>query len=150
MVSQLTSDLDGSCDRDKACLNSLLSALSDELQFTNESFQTSICKRSTTGEVHVLLLKLICKDTVFCFRKCDINIPNILANLLQRSKSSSSTKSSSSSNDPSSYVVRTSATFLHKTGIINYCLRICQTLLNDYWKHQTEEESSGGKVFLLN
>lgn len=67
-----------------------------------------------------------------------------VANLLQRSKSSTGSKSSSSS-DASNYVARTSGTFLHKAGIINYCLKISQTLLNDYWKHQTEDDGSSGK-----
>ncbi|XP_066149479.1 E3 ubiquitin-protein ligase UBR4 isoform X2 [Euwallacea fornicatus] len=123
VVSQLTSDLDGSCERDKACLNSLLATLSEELQFNGENTQ-EICVRSKSGEVYLLLLKLI-------------------SNILQRSKSVATSKSSSS-NDPSNYVVRTSATFLHKAGIINFCLRISQSLLNDYWKNQTEEETSAG------
>ncbi|KAL1517166.1 hypothetical protein ABEB36_000965 [Hypothenemus hampei] len=121
VLSQLTSDLDV-CERDRACLNSLLTALTDELQFAGDNVQ-DICFRSKTGEVHLLLLKLI-------------------SNLLQRNKGNTTSKSGTSS-DHSSYVARTAATCLHKAGIINYCLKICQHLLYNYWKLKKEEDVSG-------
>ncbi|XP_060527250.1 E3 ubiquitin-protein ligase UBR4 [Cylas formicarius] len=121
VVLQLTGDLDGQSERDRNCLNSLLQAIYEELQFDRDAGQT-ICVRSKTGEVHLLFLKLI-------------------SNLLQRNKSASTTKTGPT--DKANFVPRTAATSLHKAGIINYCLKIAQTLLADYWKKQSQEESGG-------
>ncbi|KAF7280363.1 hypothetical protein GWI33_006135 [Rhynchophorus ferrugineus] len=121
VISQLTADLDGTCERDRVCLASLLSAINEELQFKGEDIQ-SICTRSKTGEVHLLLLKLI-------------------SNLLQRNKS---TSKSGSSSETSNYVARTGASYFQKAGIITFCLKICQNLLTEYWKNQTEEDTNAG------
>ncbi|XP_056641011.1 E3 ubiquitin-protein ligase UBR4 isoform X2 [Diorhabda sublineata] len=124
VVLQLTSDIDGHCERDRTCLNALLSTIINELQLTNDNF-VDICTRTKQREVQLILLRLI---SVF----------------MQRCKTSSTPSSSSSktpATDNSTFVSRTTATALHKSDIINYCNKLLQSLLN-YWKATSNEDDS--------
>lgn len=60
VVLQLTTDLDGQYERDRNCLNSLLSAIVGELQFTKITHE-NICLRTTQREVDLILMRLLSK-----------------------------------------------------------------------------------------
>ncbi|CAG9856656.1 unnamed protein product [Phyllotreta striolata] len=121
VVLQLTTDIDGHCERDRACLVSLLAAIISELQLNNDNF-SDICTRTKQREVQLILLRLL---SVF-MQRVKISWPN-------------SGKTTASEN--STYVSRTTATALHKADIINYCNKLLQALLS-YWRTSNEEEDS--------
>lgn len=58
---------------------------------------------------------------------------------MSRCKNASSTKPSPSDN--TTFVSQTTATVLHKAGIINYCNKLLQSLL-EYWRNAAAEEGS--------
>lgn len=64
VMLQLTTDLDGQYERDRICLNSLLSTIVDELQFT-KTLDEDICVRTTQREVDLILMRLLSKSKVF-------------------------------------------------------------------------------------
>ncbi|XP_072386468.1 E3 ubiquitin-protein ligase UBR4 [Diabrotica undecimpunctata] len=122
VVLQLTADIDGHSERDRVCLNSLLTTIISELQLTNDNF-ADVCTRTTQREVQLILLRL-------------------LSVLMQRCKTSStSTSSKTPIPDSTTFVSRTTATALHKADIINYCNKLLQALLS-YWRNSTNEDDS--------
>ncbi|KAG5896473.1 hypothetical protein JTB14_005854 [Gonioctena quinquepunctata] len=121
VVLQLTSDLDGHCERDRACLNSLLSTIVVELQLDKDQVE-DVCTRTKQKEVQLILLRLL---SVF----------------MQRCKTSSTTSSKAPLADNSTFVSRTTATALHKADIINYCNKLLQSLLA-YWRTTSDEDNS--------
>ncbi|CAG9835872.1 unnamed protein product [Diabrotica balteata] len=122
VVLQLTADIDGHSERDRVCLNSLLTTIISELQLTNDNF-ADVCTRTTQREVQLILLRL-------------------LSVLMQRCKTSStSTSSKTPIPDSTTFVSRTTATALHKADIINYCNKLLQALLS-YWRNSTSEDDS--------
>lgn len=58
VVLQLTTDLDGHSERDRACLNSLLAAVIVELQI-NKPITEDICVRTKQREVQLVLMRLL-------------------------------------------------------------------------------------------
>lgn len=122
VVLQLTLDLDGHLERDRACLNSLLSTILNELQLNTPDISCYI-RRDKQKEVQLILMRL-------------------LSVLMSRCKSSSSTNSSkSTSQDNTVFISKTTATVLHKAEIIAFCSKLLQSLL-EYWKNTEKEESS--------
>ncbi|XP_008200345.2 E3 ubiquitin-protein ligase UBR4 isoform X1 [Tribolium castaneum] len=123
VVLQLTSDLDGHSERDRACFNSLLTAILIELQLRTPNVD-DICARTNQKEVQLVLMKLL---SVF----------------MGRCKSATTAGPSTSkqqSVDNSTFVSRTTATVLHKANIISYCNSLLEALLT-YWTNQTHEEN---------
>ncbi|CAH1119052.1 unnamed protein product [Phaedon cochleariae] len=119
VVLQLTADLDGNCERDRSCLNSLLTVTVAELQL-NKDQSDDVCTRTKQREVQLVLLRLL---SVF----------------MQRCKTTPSSKVPTTEN--STFVSRTTATILHKAGIIEYCNKLLQSLLS-YWRNLAEENSN--------
>ncbi|KAI4460353.1 e3 ubiquitin-protein ligase ubr4 [Holotrichia oblita] len=117
VVLQLTTDLDGHSERDKTCLNSLLTAVIVELQINTVNLE-NVCTRTKQREVQLVIMRL-------------------LSVLMSRSKTSSATNKSSPP-DNSTYVSQVTATMLHKADIINYCLKLLQSLL-DYWRNVPDD-----------
>lgn len=60
VVLQLTTDLDGHSDRDKACLNSLLAAIIVELQIQKPASE-NISARTQQREVQLVFMRLLSK-----------------------------------------------------------------------------------------
>ncbi|KAB0801611.1 hypothetical protein PPYR_03797 [Photinus pyralis] len=118
VVLQLTTDLDGQVERDRNCLNGLLTAFIVELE-VNKPMKEDVSKRTTQREVQLIIMRL-------------------LSVLMSRCKTSSSKISPL---DNSLFVSQTTATFLHKADIIAYCLKLLQSLL-EYWKTNEIEEGS--------
>lgn len=58
MVLQLTTDLDGHSERDKTCLNSLLTAVIVELQINTVNFE-NVCTRTKQREVQLVIMRLL-------------------------------------------------------------------------------------------
>lgn len=56
----LTSDLDSEEERDRVCLENLLSAVIGELQM-NQPDTTDICKRTKQREVQLVIMRLLSK-----------------------------------------------------------------------------------------
>lgn len=54
----LTSDLDGNEERDRACLENLLTAVIGELSMKQPDI-TDVCKRTPQREVHLVIMRLI-------------------------------------------------------------------------------------------
>ncbi|KAL3276929.1 hypothetical protein HHI36_012295 [Cryptolaemus montrouzieri] len=122
VVLQLTFDLDGHSERDRACLNSLLSAVLNELELNMPNVSDYI-NRDKQKEVQLVLMRL-------------------LSVLMSRCKTSSSSSSKSSSNqDNIAFISRTTATVLHKADVIAFCNKLLQSLLV-YWKNVEKEEST--------
>ncbi|KAK9874861.1 hypothetical protein WA026_005677 [Henosepilachna vigintioctopunctata] len=122
VVLQLTFDLDGHSERDRVCLNSLLSAILNELQLNRPDVSDYI-QRDKQKEVQLVLMRL-------------------LSVLMSRYKSSSSNSSKSTPNqDNTAFISRTTATVLHKSEIIAFCNKLLQSLL-EYWKNFEKEEST--------
>ncbi|XP_074029001.1 E3 ubiquitin-protein ligase-like protein poe [Leptinotarsa decemlineata] len=121
VVLQLTTDLDGHCDRDRTCLNSLLLTIIAELQLNKDQVE-DVCIRTKQKEVQLVLLRLL---SVF----------------MQRCKTSSSISSKTPLTDNSMFVSRTTATALHKADIINYCNKLLQSLLT-YWRSSSNDDNS--------
>ncbi|KAK9707802.1 hypothetical protein QE152_g27615 [Popillia japonica] len=117
VVLQLTTDLDGHSERDKTCLNSLLTAVIVELQINTVNLE-NVCTRTKQREVQLVIMRL-------------------LSVLMSRSKTST-TASKTSPPDNSTYVSQVTATMLHKADIINYCLKLLQSLL-DYWRNVPDD-----------
>lgn len=61
VVLQLTTDLDGHCERDRAALNSLLAAVIIELQI-NKPITEDVCVRTKQREVQLVLMRLLSKN----------------------------------------------------------------------------------------
>ncbi|KAF5296758.1 hypothetical protein FQR65_LT10159 [Abscondita terminalis] len=120
VVLQLTTDLDGQTERDRNCLNSLLTAFIVELE-VNKPIKEDVSKRSKQREVQLIIMRL-------------------LSVLMSRCKVSTSSKTTSPL-DNSIFVSQTTATVLHKADIIGYCLKLLQSLL-EYWKATETEEGS--------
>ncbi|CAH1990557.1 unnamed protein product [Acanthoscelides obtectus] len=124
VVLQLTTDLDGNCEKDRACLDSLLVAIVDSLELDKPDVE-EVCTRTKKREVQLILMRLL---SVF----------------MQRCKTSTPSSSSKvPATDNSTFVSRTTATALHKAGIINYCNKLL-VALHSYWRNLPEEESSTG------
>ncbi|KAJ8985586.1 hypothetical protein NQ317_015077 [Molorchus minor] len=123
VVLQLTTDLDGHLERDRACLNSLLAAIVKELELGKDDVE-DICARTKQREVQLILMRLL---SVF----------------MQRCKTSSAPTTSSKAPLPDNctFVSRTTATVLHKADVINYCNKLLQCLLS-YWRTSAEEIST--------
>ncbi|KAF5286898.1 hypothetical protein FQA39_LY00431 [Lamprigera yunnana] len=119
VVLQLTTDLDGQSERDRNCLNSLLAAFVVELE-VNKPLNEDVSKRTKQREVQLIIMRL-------------------LSVLMSRCKVSTSSKTSPLDN--SIFVSQTTATILHKSDIIGYCLTLLQSLL-DYWKGMENEETA--------
>lgn len=64
VVLQLTTDLDGHCERDRNCLNSLLAAIVDELQL-NKMNDENVYIRTKHREVQLVLMRLLSKSAEF-------------------------------------------------------------------------------------
>lgn len=60
VVLQLTTDLDGHSDRDKACLNSLLAAIIVELQIQKPTIE-NIAVRTQQREIQLVFMRLLSK-----------------------------------------------------------------------------------------
>lgn len=119
VILQLTNDLDGHLERDKACLNALLHAIVVELQITKPNLE-NICERNNQREVQLVIMRL-------------------LSVLMTKWKASSNSKPVPGDN--SSFVASTSATVLLKADFITYCLKLLQSLL-DYWKETKADDAS--------
>ncbi|XP_069695727.1 E3 ubiquitin-protein ligase UBR4 isoform X2 [Periplaneta americana] len=115
VVLMLTSDLDGEEEKDRACLESLLTAIISELRMKQPD-TSNICERNKEREVHLVIMRL-------------------LSVLMSRSKSNTKT-----TGDNSSFVSQTTAAMLLQAGVIDYCLTLLKALLQ-YWKSSTMEEA---------
>ncbi|XP_066993474.2 E3 ubiquitin-protein ligase UBR4 [Anabrus simplex] len=115
VVLMLTSDLDGEEEKDRACLESLLTAFISELRMKTPDIN-NVCDRSKEREVHLVIMRL-------------------LSVLMSRSKSNSKTTS-----DNSSFVSQATAAMLLQAGVIDYCLTLLKALLQ-YWKSSATEEA---------
>lgn len=60
MLLVLTSDLDGSSEKDRACLDSLLKAIINELKMSSPDIE-NICARTKEREVHLIIMRLLSK-----------------------------------------------------------------------------------------
>ena len=56
----LTSDLDGEEEKDRACLESLLTAIVSELKMKQPD-TTNVCERNKEREVHLVIMRLLSK-----------------------------------------------------------------------------------------
>lgn len=119
VILVLTSDLDGNVDKDRACLDLLLTTIVTELKMSNPNTE-NICSRTTEREVHFIIMRL-------------------LSVLLSRWKPSSGNKSNVVDN--SVFIAQTTATVLNNAAVINFCLRMLQALL-DYWRSVSTEDSA--------
>lgn len=63
VVLQLTTDLDGHSDRDKACLNSLLAAIIVELQIQKPTVE-NIPVRTRQRETQLVFMRLLSKVSI--------------------------------------------------------------------------------------
>ncbi|KAK6636982.1 hypothetical protein RUM43_010649 [Polyplax serrata] len=116
VILMLTSDLDGDEEKDKICLEALLSTLIKTLEI-KELDVTDIWQRTTKREVHLVVMRL-------------------LSVLMSRSKTNSK-----SGSENSNFVSQTTATVLLQAGVIKYCLKILQELLK-YWKISNSEDTN--------
>lgn len=119
VILVLTSDLDGNVEKDRACLDLLLKTVVTELKMTNPNTE-NICSRTAEREVHFIIMRL-------------------LSVLLSRWKPSSGSKTSVVDN--SAFIAQTTATVLNNAGVINFCLKMLQALL-DYWRGVSTEDSA--------
>jgi E3 ubiquitin-protein ligase UBR4 len=127
VVLQLTTDLDGHSERDRACFNSLLAAIIIELQLNRPNVK-DICARSNQKEVQLVLMKLL---SVFMGR---------YKPAASTTTTPGNTPSKTAPLDNSTFVSRTTATVLHKANIISYCNSLLESLLS-YWTTATPEEN---------
>lgn len=136
VVLQLTTDLDGHLERDKACLNALLHAIVIELQLNRTNIEEHICQRNKQREVQLVLMRLL---SVFMSR-CKSTTTTTTTTTTTNTKTNLQT-TTSLTNDNCTFVSRTTATILHKADIINYCNKLLQSLL-EYWKTTTTNTSN--------
>nr|CAD7443272.1 unnamed protein product [Timema bartmani] len=124
VVLMLTSDLDGEEEKDRACMESLLTSIISELGM-KEPDTSDICERNKEREVHLVIMRL-------------------LSVLMSRSKSNAK-----STHDNSGFVSQVTASMLLQAGVIDYCLTLLKALLH-YWKNSASEESGavGGGALL--
>ncbi|XP_069121893.1 E3 ubiquitin-protein ligase UBR4-like isoform X2 [Argopecten irradians] len=122
VLLMLTSDLDSDDEKDKAALDSVLTALIKELDLSGQGLENVAC-RSKKYEVKLVLLRL-------------------LSVLLSRTKAGTKPSSESSS---SSFISNTSASALISSDGITYCLKILCSLL-PYWKQFSTQEEDGSAV----
>lgn len=114
VLLMLTSDLDGSDEKDRAAVERLLLVLVKELQMDKPD-TTDINKRSNKREVHLVIMRL-------------------LSVLMSRSKYNAKSQS-----ENSNFVSQITAGILSKTGVIDYCLTLLKALL-EYWKTTSTDE----------
>ncbi|XP_054271979.1 E3 ubiquitin-protein ligase UBR4-like isoform X4 [Macrosteles quadrilineatus] len=117
VVLMLTSDLDGNEERDRACLENLLTAVIGELSMRSPDM-SDVCKRTPQREVHLVIMRLI-------------------SVLMSRSKSSSKFNT-----DNCGFISQVTARMLQQAGVIDYCLQLLKQFLS-FWKASGGEESSG-------
>ncbi|XP_052093919.1 E3 ubiquitin-protein ligase UBR4-like [Mytilus californianus] len=120
VLLMLTSDLDSEEEKDKAALDTLLTALIKELDLFGQEKENVAC-RNQSYEFKLVLLRL-------------------LSVLLSRTKAG--TKASGES---SSFISNSTASALISSGAITYCLNILKSLL-PYWKQYSLQESDGSPV----
>ncbi|XP_066587252.1 E3 ubiquitin-protein ligase UBR4 [Prorops nasuta] len=128
VVLMLTSDLDGTDERDRTCVDRLLQTLVKELEMDKPDTE-DICKRSNAREVRLVIMRL-------------------LSVLMLRSKCGNTSSNKSQSPESPSFVSQATASILHKAGVIDYCLTLLKALL-DYWKSTSTEETGavmGGQL----
>ncbi|XP_022919909.2 E3 ubiquitin-protein ligase UBR4 isoform X2 [Onthophagus taurus] len=121
VVLQLTTDLDAHSDRDKNCLNSLLTAIIQELEINMVS-TVNVRVRTSQRELQLVIMRL-------------------LSVLMSRCKTSGSSTTKPAPTDNSTYISQVTATMLHKADIINYCLKLLQSLL-EYWKKVSDDTTT--------
>lgn len=118
VILVLTTDLDGNVEKDRACLELLLKTIVAELAM-NDPNTENICCRTKEREVHFIIMRLVIV-------------------LLSRWKPSSGSKTSVVDN--SVFIAQTTATVLNNAGVINFCLKLLQALL-EYWKSVSMEDN---------
>ncbi|XP_011314104.1 protein purity of essence isoform X2 [Fopius arisanus] len=114
VVLMLTSDLDGSDERDRSCIEKLLNILIKQLEMDTTD-TTDINKRTDKREVHLVIMRL-------------------LSVLMSRSKYNTKAQ-----NDNSNFVSQLTASILSKAGVIHHCLTLLTELLK-YWKTTSTED----------
>ncbi|XP_014236597.1 protein purity of essence isoform X3 [Trichogramma pretiosum] len=123
VLLMLTSDLDGSDERDRTCFEKLLNYFVKELNLENPVV-TDVCQRSSKRETHLVIMRL-------------------LSVLMSRSKYNPKSQA-----ETSNFISQTTASVLNKSGVINYCLCLLKALI-EYWKTVNTDDTGtviGGQL----
>lgn len=118
VILVISTDLEGNNEKDRACLELLIKTIVTELQMSDPITQY-ICNRTKEREAHYIIMRL-------------------LSVLLSRWKPTSGSKASLGDN--SAFIAQTTASILNGAGVINYCLKLLQALL-EYWRSVSLEDN---------
>ncbi len=121
VLLMLTTDLDSKEERDRVVLDKLLKTLIEELNIQRRESEDKACERSNLREMQLVVLRFF-------------------SVLMSRSKSWQGTKQSSSS-EPSNFVSHATSQALLRTGCVEHCLAILNSLL-DFWRKTAIEDQS--------
>lgn len=142
VVLQLTTDLDAQSERDRNCLTLLLAGITTELEINKPNLE-NIAERTNQREVQLVIMRFLSMPTsTLSISNLVMYKLSLVGVLMSRCKTTSTTKPSPQDN--SVMVSQTTATVLHKAGVIAYCLKLLQSLL-EYW-HKSEAEEAGIQI----